>query len=113
MRAGTMDLSRWISLAVAAVYVIISVHGFLVGDASDSGIGEGILDSIIGLGFWLALCLGCIWWGDELGEGLVGAWYGLISEPSPGWAVKSMGWILLLLPMILVLIDLIRGEPGE
>jgi len=45
-------------------------------------------------GGWLV----AISWGDELGEGLAGARFGLVSSSSPGWAVKLMGWVLLLLP---------------
>jgi len=56
-------------------------------------------------GLWLVVCLGCIWWGDELGEGLVGAKFGLISSTSPGWAVKLIGWVLLLLSAAVVLLN--------
>jgi len=50
---------------------------------------------------WLAVSLGCIWWGEELGEGLIGAKYGLVSASSPGWAVKLIGWLLLLVPAVI------------
>lgn len=91
-----MDRSRWISLSIAIVYLVWS--------AFDD------LEKIGGMLMWLGLCLGCIWWGDELGEGLVGAKFGLISSPSPGWAVKLMGWILLFMPAILIILSLVRGH---
>lgn len=62
-----------------------------------------------GLIFWLGLSLGCIWWGDELGEGLIGAKYGLVSASSPGWAVKLIGWLLLLAPTLVVCHIWMRG----
>lgn len=60
--------------------------------------------------FFLALSLGCIWWGDELGEGLTGARFGLISSPSPGWAVRMMGWIFITLPAIVFFLYWIGGH---
>lgn len=40
-----------------------------------------------------------------IGEGIVGAKFGLISSTSPGWAVKLLGWVLLLLPAAVVLLN--------
>ena len=99
-----MDLLRWISLAVAVLYVIILGLGALSDDSSKPLSSQDIFEGIGGIGLWLAISLGCIWWGDDLGEGMVGAKFGLISSASPGWAVKLMGWVLLLLPGALFLI---------
>ncbi|MBN1508919.1 MAG: hypothetical protein JW955_18880 [Sedimentisphaerales bacterium] len=73
---------------------------------------EDLFEGVIGLCGWLAISLGCIWWGDELGEGLVGAKFGLISSTSPGWAVKLMGWVLLLLPAVVALTCGLDGMTG-
>lgn len=98
-----IDLARWISLTVAAVYVIGIGLAVLLDHHSEPVTAEDLFDGVLGLGGWLAISLGCIWWGDELGEGLVGAKFGLVSSTSPGWAVKLMGWVLLFLPAVLAL----------
>ena len=93
-----MDKSRWISLSIAGIYVLIFISGLVFsGDIHDMS-NEALAKGAVGIIFWLALSLGCIWYGDELGEGLVGAYYGIVSETSPGWAVQLMGWIFLLIP---------------
>jgi len=98
---GAMTWPRWVSLAVAALYVV------------SSGLEHAQLDEIAGIVAWLAISLGCIWWGDELGEGLVGARFGLVSSTSPGWAVTLMGWVLLLLPAGLALFFSLCGNSAE
>ena len=102
-RDSDMGVSRLISLVIAALYVVAFVCAFVVGAERDAEWEEDIFRGAIGVIFWLALSLGCIWFGDELGEGLIGAMFRgmIISSPSPGWAVKLMGWILLLLPAVI------------
>lgn len=99
-----MGLSRIVSLLVAVLYVIALVCILGSGPQHDGPARkehfENLYYSAGGMLLWLALCLGCIWWGDELGEGLIGAKYGLVSAPSPGWAVKLIGWLLLLVPAL-------------
>jgi len=80
-----MSISRTLSLLVAGIYVFIACFG-----------GEAVEDFAGVLAVALLLGLGCIWFGDELGEGLTGARFGLISSPSPGWAVKFTGWVIIL-----------------
>jgi len=65
-------------------------------------------DGIKGLFFvfaFLIFPLACIWFGDEMGE-----WSGTIkllpAKPIPGCFVRLGGWLLLLLPIIMVLIIL-------
>jgi hypothetical protein len=93
-----MDTSKLISLLIAALYVIAFTCLFVFDEERDAQWKGSLFRGVSGLFLWLGLSLGCIWWGDELGEGLIGAKYGLISKSSPGWAIKLMGWILLLLP---------------
>ncbi len=93
-----MNLSRWLSLAVAIIYILLFVLSFFLRGEHEEMSTEDIVRTSIGIVFWLCLSLGCIWFGDELGEGMVGAKYGLVSSPSPGWAVELMGWILLFIP---------------
>jgi len=79
-----MGPSRIISLIIAAFYVVAFVLVLIYEAASDGLSARNVVEqTFFGL-FWLALSLGCIWYGDELGEGLTGARCGLISEPSPG-----------------------------
>jgi hypothetical protein len=103
-----MERRKWLSIPIASAYIIFFLWPLVFGDREDDLSMESLFESIIGMLFWLALCLGCIWYADELGEGLVGARYGLISSSSPGWAVELMGWILLSLPAFIALL----GIPG-
>jgi hypothetical protein len=103
-----MDWSRWASLAVVGLHVVFLGAHLLGGDDSEPLTSEDLFEGIMGFGLWFAICIGCIWWGDELGEGLVGAKFGLISSASPGWAVKLMGWVLLWLPAVVVVVGAIR-----
>jgi hypothetical protein len=93
-----MDKSKLISLLIAVLYVVAFICLFAFDEERDAQWKESLFYSTSGMFVWLGLSLGCIWWGDELGEGLIGAKFGLISKSSPGWAIKLMGWILLLLP---------------
>jgi hypothetical protein len=95
--------SRLLSLVVAGVYLVILVIAYLVG-VFDDETQEDVVKGVLGVVVWILLSLACIWFGDEMGEGLIGARFGLISSPSPGWAVKFIGWILLLLPVAMVII---------
>jgi hypothetical protein len=104
-----MDMSRWLSLSIAIIYILF--FGFslvLSGEYKEMSTAD-IFEGAIGLIFWLGCSLGCIWFGDELGEGMVGAKCGLVSSPSPGWAVKLMGWILLLLLAGIFIWFIVRG----
>ncbi|HPC93747.1 MAG TPA: hypothetical protein PLU87_02300 [Sedimentisphaerales bacterium] len=98
-----MERLKWLSIPVAAVYVVLGAWVFLSGLDEGSSSGQDLFEGLFGILFWLALSLGCIWYGEELGEGLVGARFGLISSVSPGWAVQLMGWVFLLLPVALAL----------
>jgi hypothetical protein len=93
--------SRLISLVIIAVYLVVFIVFYLVGEFEAQ---EVAVKSFVGLLAWTGLSLACIWYGDEMGDGLVGARFGLISSPSPGWAVKLIGWVLLLMPIIVAVI---------
>jgi len=93
-----MSLSRWISLFIAVIYILFFIASFMpIGESYETS-KQDLFEGAFGLVFWLVLSLGCIWFGDELGEGLLGAKFGFVSETSPDWAVQLMGWILLLIP---------------
>jgi len=103
-----MDASRWLSLSIAIIYILF--FGFSLvysGEYKEISTAE-IFEATFGIVFWLGISLGCIWLGDELGEGMVGAKYGLVSSRSPGWAVKLMGWVLLILPAGVLICNFVR-----
>lgn len=110
LKKSNMEISKIISLLIAAVYVIAFIFAFAVNEERDAKWEENLFKGAFSLIIWLMLSLGCIWLGDELGEGLIGAKYGLVSSPSPGWAVKLMGWVLLVLPALVFIIFCIRGN---
>ena len=85
-------LERTLSLIIAAVYIVITaVFAYSK--------GKLVADLLIVCGA-LLLPMACIWFGDELGE-YIGALPGPgITRKSPGWMVKTGGWVLLLLPTI-------------
>ncbi|KPK75769.1 MAG: hypothetical protein AMJ79_09790 [Phycisphaerae bacterium SM23_30] len=103
-----MTFSRWISLLIAVLYVIVIICVFLQGSESKPPNQQEIFEGIAGILIWLGLSLACIWWGDELGQGMIGAKFGLVSKASPGCLVQLIGWVLLFLPVIIFVITLIR-----
>lgn len=82
--------SRVLSLLLAAAYVVGAC--FLGG-----------VEGVVNAGMFVVLPLGCIWFGDVLGD-YTG--YGLsrvaITKTSPGVFVYYLGWVVLLLPLLVV-----------
>lgn len=65
------------------------------------------LGSVPLIGFFLIIPFMCIWFGDSLGEytGLAKIVSGpYIMSKSPGFLVKTMGWFLFLLPLIVLIV---------
>src|SRR4030065_1287444 len=93
-----MDVSRWLSLSIAIIYILFFGFGLFISGEFKEMPTVKIVEGAFGLIFWLGISVGCIWFGDELGEGMIGAHYGLVSSTSPGWIVKLMGWVLLMIP---------------
>jgi len=91
-----MDLSRWISLIVAAVYLIVFILVPLSKDAPGGNPPDGkLFISHFAGGFLLLLGFVCVWWSEVLGDALWmgrGAWN---PQPSSGGAVRLLGWIFL------------------
>ena len=90
--------SRVLSLIVAGIYIIAAIF---------SGKPAIVLSMLL---VFLPLPLGCIWFADELGAyegpGRAGWWM----NPTPGIFLKIIGWILLLLPVIVMAITLISSK---
>jgi hypothetical protein len=88
-----MDWNRLLSLIVSVSYVV----GTLVLGGLD-----GTVFLILG---YLVFCLGCIWYGEEMGDFIgIGSKGIYISSPTPGIFIQIIGWVLLSLPVVLPLI---------
>ena len=86
--------SRLTSLGIAVVQTIIYLV-FLSWEMAVSSL------------FVQIFALGCIWWGEDMGSYLGpigGIGSRVINQQSPGCLVKFCGWILLLLPTIMIAI---------
>ncbi len=86
--------SRILSLLVVISYLLIGF--WLDQPKSARDVLEILFIAVAGLSFPLA----CIWFADEMGD-----YFGPLPGPaittrSPGWMVKTGGWVLLLLPAI-------------
>ena len=69
-----------------------------------SGSIPGKLGILLAVAAYLLLPLLCIWFGDEMGN-YTGTLPGpAINKPTPGCLVRIGGWVLLLLPVIVLLI---------
>lgn len=88
-----MNWNRILSFIVALGYL------FLV-------ILKDVLDGRILLVFgYLIFSLGCIWFGDEIGDYVgIGNKGIFISSPTPGIFVRIMGWFFLIMPVAIPLI---------
>jgi hypothetical protein len=92
----TEDWQRIVSLFIAIAYVV--VWPIVIPPKSLSQLMGGSLIRIVSLAFPLA----CIWFGDDMGEYY--SYGSRITGPSRGRFVRCGGWMLLLLPVLIVLI---------
>lgn len=99
-----MEWWKILSLVIAGIYIISAILSFTGDNSGTKKSPEELFEGAVGMFFWLLVSLGCIWYGDELGEGLIGAKFGLVSQASPGWAVAFMGWVFLLVPGLVLVI---------
>lgn len=88
-----MNWNRLVSLIVAIGYLSLAII---------SGMHDG---RIIPIFAYLIICLGCIWFGDEIGSFVgIGSKGIFISSPTPGVFMQIMGWLLLIIPIAVPLI---------
>jgi hypothetical protein len=88
--------SRILSILIAILYLVYAYH---------AGGGELVL-RVLG---YLLLPMACIWFSEEMGSYTgVGFGRGAITQETPGCLVALVGWLLLLLPLILLMIMAIR-----
>lgn len=95
-------VSRVVSLAIAAGY--LSLVLFAPGPVST----QRRIGTLLIIAVYLVIPLLCIWFSDEMGN-YTGTLPGpAVNKTTPGCLVKIAGWVLLLLPLLLVLISAIR-----
>ena len=88
-----MNWNRLLSVVVAVIYVVI---GAIEG-------GPVLALKVVGFSI---LPLACIWFPDALGSytGLFPLGDYPITQPSPGILICIMGWVVLLMPVVIVII---------
>ncbi len=105
-----MDRSRWVSLGVVVVYVVVCAWALVWSDGRSGGPrdegfrAEGVSFVLLFLGFT------CIWWSEALGGALWmgrGAWN---PKPSSEGAVTLLGWIFMALAVAVPVADRLRGS---
>lgn len=88
-------VAKIISLIISIVY-LVSAYIFDV-------------FSLVPIFVYLFFSLSFIWFGETIGRYtgpiIIRAWVGQITRPSPSWLVKFMGWVLLILPAIIMIIN--------
>jgi hypothetical protein len=88
----TLNWNRKLSGLIALIYIISASVG-------DGGKGAFIM------GAFCVMPLACIWFSDAMG-GYIGPTTSMpITQPSPGWAICVLGWLLLLVPIIIIAIE--------
>ena len=98
----SFGVSRFFSLVIAAAY--LSIVLFMPGHRSI----PGRIGAVLAVAGYLLLPLLCIWFGDQMGN-YTGTLPGpAINKPTPGCLVTIGGWVLLLLPVIILLIGVIQ-----
>ena len=93
-----LGASRFFSLVIAAGYLSFVI--FAPAQVST----ERRIGTVLAVAGYLVLPLLCIWFGDEMGN-YTGTLPGpAINKTTPGCLVTFIGWVLLLLPVVLLLI---------
>lgn len=88
-------MNKIVSLILSVIYLIIAFF---------NGGSELLIKTFL----FLLLPLACIWFGEEMGK-YTGPTFGIkphITKESPGCLVVLMGWVLLILPLVLFIINL-------
>ena len=91
-----MNWNRILSGLLAIIYAV----GAFVGGGGEVGL------KVVA---FLILPLGCIWFGDEMGDYIGPTSRGAITNTTPGWLVCAGGWLLLLLPVVIGIIYALTG----
>jgi hypothetical protein len=89
-----MNWSRIFSALIATIYLIV-------------GFAHRGLEGAFKIGLFLIFPLFCIWFAEAMGVYIGPTLNGGIDTASPGWLVRICGWLLLLLPIIVVCVAII------
>jgi len=92
-----MNWNRVLSTMVVAFYIVV---GAFAGGARAAFLAAA----------FSMLPLACIWFSEAMGGYVGPAWRGAITGPSPGLMVCIAGWLLLLLPAIVEVVNVIAGS---
>lgn len=87
-------MDKVISLIIAAAYVIVA---YVMGNSNEI---------LLGIILFLVFPLYFIWFGEGLGKWRF--WMHVTTSETPDYMVKFAGWILLLLPIIVILIQVLH-----
>jgi len=80
------SLERVLSSAICVLWLTIG------------GVAAG-LEGVLRLGMFLVVPMACIWFSESLGEAVGFMSSGVyVSRSSPEWAVRLLGWVVLLMP---------------
>lgn len=96
-----MERHKIIAIILAVLFVVISTGALMLSaiDEGEAPLNKDILETAFFMIVLFGFCLTFILWGDVMGQWtdyFVDGWR-YISQPSPGWLVQLMGWILLVL----------------
>ena len=92
-----MNWNRVLSIVVVTLYIIV---GAFVGGARAAFVATA----------FSILPLACIWFSETMGGYVGPVWRGAITGPSPGLVVCIAGWLLLLLPAIVEVVNVVVGS---
>lgn len=100
-----MAKSKWLSLVVGALYFVGLGVLHLQGSLRTS---DGVTAVFVVLLIWVSMCVALIWFADEIAPCLgPGRWRDFL-EADWGIFLRIVGWLMLLLPAILILLKKLR-----
>jgi hypothetical protein len=94
-----MHWNRAISGLIAVIYIVLAY-------------AQGGGESAFRFGMFLVLPLACIWFAEAMGRYTGPTTIIAITEPTPALVVLILGWLLLLLPLLIMIGYLLFGGRG-
>lgn len=113
-----MNRSRWIALGVVILFMVVAI-GVPAWKEHTGRVSHRSLDGLYAAFAMLCMGLVCIWWADTASPGqsratpvqsTAGHEESGDEPPATGdgrWSVKSVGWLLLVLSIVIAAADLI------
>jgi len=97
--------SRWISLGVAVLYVGLFGFSYLTRESAGADDAQGVFAILL---FWLLMSLAVIWFADAIAPFLGRGRMDELIRADWTIVVALIGWIMLLLPGMLILARKLR-----